>query len=63
MKYVDFIAMKISEIFENYLNVFVRPYQSKGTALVFENAKKSLVKFGDINLEDLEEAFSKFHSV
>ena len=52
--------MKISEIFENYLNVFVRPYQSKGTALVFENAKKSLVKFGDINLE---EAFSKFHSV
>ena len=55
--------MRISEIFENYLNVFVRPYQSKGTALVFENAKKSLVKFGDINLEDLEEAFSKFHSV
>lgn len=49
--------MKISEIFENYLNVFVRPYQSKGTAQVFENAKKSLVKFGDINLEDLDSKY------
>ena len=49
--------MLLSEAFDQYIRVFVQPYQASGTVRSFECAKKSLANYKEINLDDITQEY------